>query len=176
MCAEQLGRYALKLNESKMKILVAALSFFVVSFVSHADNHNDGVSSLSPELQQLFSKEMVQLKQGMQEIMVAYVAGQWDAIVPIAKKMENSYVLRQNLSQDQMHELHSKLPNTFLELDDKFHYYSGMLSHVSEMKKTELIGYYYAKMSETCVSCHSSYATHKFPSFKSKVDDEKHHH
>jgi len=163
-----------------MKVIVTALSLFLMSFVSHADSHdsshNNGVSSLSPELQELFSKEMVQLQQGMQDIMVAYVSGQWDVIVPIAKKMENSYVLRQNLSQSQMHELHSKLPNTFLELDDKFHYYSGMLSHVSEMGKVELIGYYFAKMSETCVSCHSEYATHKFSAFKSKAGHESHHH
>ena len=159
-----------------MKNLVMALSFFVMASTCYADNHNKGVSSLSPKLQQLFSKEMMQLQQGMHEIMVAYVSGQWGVIVPIAKKMENSYVLRQNLSQDQMHELHSKLPNEFLELDDKFHYYSGMLSHVSEMKKVELIGYYFAKMSETCVSCHSLYATHKFPSYKSITGHENHHH
>jgi hypothetical protein len=159
-----------------MKILIPVLLYFVMSPISHADNHNNGVSSLSPDLQKLFSKEMIQLKQGMHEIMDAYVSGEWDVIAPIAKKMEGSYVLRQSLSQSQMHELHSKLPSAFLELDDKFHYYSGMLSHASEMKKTELIGYYYGKMSETCVSCHSSYATHKFPSFKPKTVNENHHH
>lgn len=159
-----------------MRVLVSVLLLLLMSFITHADSHNNGVSSLSPELQQLFSKEMVQLQQGMQDIMVAYVSGQWDVIAPIAKKMEDSYVLRQNLSQHQMHELHSKLPNAFLELDDKFHYYSGMLSHASEMKKVELIGFYYAKMSETCVSCHSVYATHKFSSFKSNIDHESHHH
>lgn len=159
-----------------MKILAAILSLLFMASVSHADDHNDGISSLSPELQQLFSKEMVQLRQGMQEIMDAYVAGKWNNIVPIAKKMENSYVLRQSLSQDQMHELHSKLPQEFLKLDEKFHYYSGMLAHASEKKKVELIGFYFSRMSETCVSCHSLYATNKFPSFKSKDEDDKHHH
>ena len=157
-----------------MKKIVAILSFLIVSSISHADESKNVISSLSPELQQLFSKEMIQLNQGMQEIIIAYTSGQWDSIIPIAKKMENSYVLTQNLSKDQMHELHSKLPTAFVELDEKFHYYSGMLSHASEMKKVELIGFYYAKMSETCVSCHSLYATHKFPSFKSKT--KKHHH
>lgn len=159
-----------------MKKLITVLSFFIMLPISHADNHNAGVSSLSPELQQLFSKEMVQLNKGMQEIMNAYISGQWGSIVPIAKRMEDSYVLRQNLSRNQMHELHSKLPKTFLELDEKFHYYSGMLSHASEMKKAELIGFYFAKMGETCVSCHSIYATKKFPSFDSQIKNDKHHH
>jgi len=159
-----------------MKKIVAILSFLIVSSISHADESKNVISSLSPELQQLFSKEMIQLNQGMQEIIIAYTSGQWDSIIPIAKKMENSYVLTQNLSKDQMHELHSKLPTAFVELDEKFHYYSGMLSHASEMKKVELIGFYYAKMSETCVSCHSLYATHKFPSYKSITGHENHHH
>lgn len=159
-----------------MKILVIVLSLFFITPSSHAGEDNNSVSSLPPELQQLFSKEMVKLKQGMNEIMDAYVAGKWDEIVPIAKKMENSYVLRQGLSQDQMHELHSKLPKEFLKLDEKFHYYSGMLAHVSEKKKAELIGFYFSKMSEACVSCHSLYATKKFPLFKSKVENDKHHH
>ena len=159
-----------------MKILVSVLSLFFMASISHAGKNNDGISSLSPELQQLFSKEMLQLRQGMQEIMDAYVTGEWNSIVSIAKKMENSYVLRQGLSQDQMHELHSKLPKEFLKLDEKFHYYSGMLAHVSEKKKVELIGFYFSKMSGACVSCHSLYATNKFPSFKSKVEVDKHHH
>ncbi len=163
-------------NENLMKKTIFAVSFVVMSSLSHADSNVSGVSALSPELQKLFSEEMIQLNHGMKDIMDAYVSGQWDVIAPIAKKMENSYVLRKNLSRNQMHELHSKLPKQFLELDEKFHYYSGMLSHVSEKGKTELIGFYFSKMSETCISCHSTYATHKFPSFKPKEKQRDHHH
>ena len=118
-----------------MKILTTILLFLIMLPISHAENKNSGVSSLSPQLQQLFSKEMIQLNQGMKKIMYAYISGQWDIITPIAKKMEASYVLRQNLSKSQMHELHSKLPTQFIKLDKEFHYYSGMLSHASEIKK-----------------------------------------
>ncbi|HED39877.1 MAG TPA: hypothetical protein ENJ13_05560 [Chromatiales bacterium] len=158
-----------------MKLLVIILSLFFIVPTGSA-NEGSGVSSLSPELQLLFSEEMVELKKGMNQIMDAYVAGQWNDIVPIAKKMENSYVLRKGLSQDQMDQLHSKLPKEFLSLDERFHYYSRMLAHVSEKKKVELIGFYFSKMSETCVSCHRLYATRKFPSFKPDVEADKHHH
>lgn len=159
-----------------MKKLAAIMLFITMLPFSYAENNDSGISSLSPQLQKLFSKEMIQLQQGMKNIMDAYISGQWHIITPIAKKMENSYVLRQNLSQEQMHELHSKLPKAFLELDEKFHYYSGMLSHASEMNKTELLGFYYSKMSETCVNCHSVYASEKFPSFKSVIENGEHHH
>jgi len=159
-----------------MKKLVSLLSFFILSSLSHASSPHTGISSLSPELQQLFTAEMRQLNQGMQEIMQAYISGEWDCIVPIAKKMQNSYVLTHNLSKHQIHELHAKLPKAFLTLDEKFHYYAGMLSHASDMKKVELIGFYYAKMSETCVSCHRLYAVDKFPSFQRTKAPRKHQH
>ena len=59
--------------------------------------------------------------------------------------------------------------------NEQFHYYAGMLAHVAENNKAELIGFYISKMSETCVACHSLYATRKFPSFKVDVDDGMHH-
>ncbi len=158
-----------------MKYLAIIISLFFI-IPSGMASDKKGVSALTPELQLLFSKEMVQLKKGMTQIMDAYVTGQWNDIVPIAKKMQGSYVLRQGLSQDQMHELHTTLPKDFLSIDEKFHYYAGMLAHVSEKKKAELIGFYFSKMSESCVSCHSLYATKKFPSFKSGNEGDKHHH
>jgi len=159
-----------------MKKLAAILSFSLMSTFSYAGNQDNSISSLSPELKQIFSKEMIKLNQGMQGIMAAYISGEWSSIVPIAKKMESSYVLKQSLSKDQMHELHSKLPDNFLELDEKFHYYAGMLAHAAEMNKIELIGFYYAKMSESCVSCHSVYASGKFPSFSSGHGKKEGHH
>jgi hypothetical protein len=106
---------------------------------------------------------MRQLQKGMTEILPLYVSGRWAEIVPIASKMEGSYVLKQNLSEEQMHELHSKLPSGFIELDQQFHYLSGMLEHAAKMEKAELVGFYFSKMSEICVSCHTQYATHRFP-------------
>lgn len=99
----------------------------------------------------------------MTDILPLYVAGEWAEIAPIAGKMRDSYVLKQGLSESQRHELHSRLPAAFLELDQQFHYLSGMLEHAAEMEKAELVGFYFSKMGEICVSCHSRFATHRFP-------------
>jgi len=127
------------------------------------DKSHSGVVDLSPELRNLLSQEMLQLQKGMTEIFPLYISGRWAEIGPIASKMEGSYVLKQSLSEEQMHELHSKLPDGFIELDQQFHYSSGMLEHAAKMEKAELVGFYFSKMSEICVSCHTQYATHKFP-------------
>jgi len=136
-------------------------------------NHS-GIVDLSPKLRNLFTQEMRQLQKGMADILPLYISGKWAEIVPIAKAMEDSYVLKNNLSKQQMHELHSKLPNEFIELDQEFHYLSGMLGHAAKMKKPELIGFYFAKLSETCLSCHSKFATHKFPALMQKPQPHDH--
>ena len=122
-----------------------------------------GVAALSPPLRTLFSQEMLQLQLGMTDIIPLYISGRWPEIAAIASKMEASYVLKQNLSAEQMHELHSKLPDAFIELDQQFHYLAGMLAHAAKMEKVELVGFYFSEMGKTCVSCHTQFASHKFP-------------
>ncbi len=158
-----------------MKYPAILLSLLLAPEIGNTNN-DMSVSSLTPELQRLFSKEMSQLEKGMHHIMDAYISGQWDAIATTAKQMENTYVLRQGLSHSQMHELHSKLPKTFLQMDEQFHYYSGMLAHVAENNKVELISFYISKMSESCVNCHRRFATEKFPGFRHGFDSAKHQH
>lgn len=133
------------------------------------DKSHAGIADLSSGLRNLLTKEMLQLQKGMMEIFPLYVSGRWDEIVPIANKMEGSYVLKQSLSEEQVHELHTKLPGGFIKLDQQFHYLSGMLGHAAKMEKPELIGFYFSKMSEVCVSCHTQYATHRFPALSPKT-------
>ena len=121
------------------------------------------IAGLSPELQALFSREMLALQNGMMQMVPLYIAGKLDDIAAIAAQMESSYVLKQNLSDSQMHELHARLPDAFIEQDQQFHYLAGMLEHVAKRGKTELVGFYISEMGEACVACHAAYATRRFP-------------
>jgi len=134
-----------------------------------------GTEALSPELRELFSKEMVELQNGMKDIIPLYISGKMDEIAIIAAKMESSYVLKQNLSESQMHELHSKLPDSFIALDQEFHYLAGMLEHVAKEEKTELVGFYISRMTESCLGCHAEYAIHKFPALAPEKQTEHSH-
>ena len=138
------------------------------------DKSHAGIAGLSPGLRNLLSQEMLQLQKGMTEILPLYVAGRWAEIAVIASKIEGSYVVKQQLTEAQKHELHTRLPGGFIALDQEFHYLSGMLEHAANMKKPELVGFYYAKMSETCVSCHTRYATHRFPALAPVPQSHEH--
>lgn len=141
-----------------------------------ATEHSTGVESLSPGLRALLVEEMLAIQSGMQAIIPAYAAGNWGEIASIADKIANSYILKQRLSDDQKNELHTSLPNTFIQLDQQFHYFAGMLKHVAEEEKSELVGFYFAKMNDACQTCHSQYATHKFPAFAHKSHIKEHSH
>jgi len=135
-----------------------------------------GVTALSPELRSLLSQEMLALQSGMMSLIPAIISGKWDAVAATAGKIKNSYILKQKLTKAQGKELHSLLPADFIKQDQQFHYLAGMLEHAAKAAKPELISFYYSRMTESCVSCHSSYATHKFPAFSKAEKTPDHDH
>ena len=134
-----------------------------------------GVEALSHDLRNLLSQEMQALQSGMMSIIPAYISGDWSEIETTAGKMKSGYILKKNLTESQVKELHSVLPHEFFEKDQRFHYLAGMLEHAAKNKKPELINFYFSKMNESCVSCHTVYATHKFPALSQKVKGKHTH-
>ena len=167
----------------KIIIHVALLSLFIPA-LSYAENehlhkestHVSGVEALSPGLRDLLNKEMQALQSGMMSIIPAYISGNWSEIADTAGKIQRSYILKQNLTDNQAEELHSLLPDAFIEKDLRFHYLAGMLEHVAKNENAELINFYFSKMNESCVECHSRYASHKFPALSPKPKTGEHTH
>lgn len=163
---------------------LVSLMFAMPVFITHAENehHHEpavkvtGVESLSPELRNLLLNEMREIQKGMMSIIPAYASGDWSEIEDISLKMKRSYILKQSISKEQINELHSSLPAEFIELDQQFHYFAGMLSHAAKNRKQELVGFYFSKLSESCASCHSRYATHKFKGFIEPMETSAHSH
>jgi len=166
-----------------MKIIIpmAFLAILIPTMSYGGDKHNpegnanaEGVEALSSDLRDLLSREMQALQNGMMSIIPAYISGNWREIETTAGKMKSSYILKQSLTESQVKELHSILPHSFVEKDQRFHYLAGMLEHVTKNKKAELINFYFSEMNESCVSCHTIFATHKFPALSSKGTKAEH--
>ena len=156
-----------------LKNLAVTITVFTTAAFSYADS---SVETLSPELRGLLGKEMRSLQEGMQAILPAYVSGDLNQVVDISHKIKNSYILKQSISKDQKQELMHKLPASFLKGDQKFHKYAGMLEHVAKEGHMELVGFYYAKLIDSCVACHSEYAVHRFPKLQEKNHLNQNHH
>jgi len=131
---------------------------------------------LSPELRQLLVAEMRAVQDGMMSLIPAISSGNWQAIAEIGRKLHDSYIMKQKLSKSQIEELHHSLPEGFQELDHSFHHSAGMLAHAAEGKNADVVNFYFFKLNEACVSCHSKFATHRFPGFARDGDHEEHHH
>ena len=167
-----------------MKFLIHLLLVTGLTVSSaHAQNNehqdkppSDGISSLSPELRDLLTKEMQAIEKGMQAIIPAFASGNWNEIAHIAEQVENSFILKRQLTQEQRHELHEKLPTAFIKQDQQFHYLAGMLAHAAKMEKQELVGFYFSELNNACVRCHSEFARHKFPAFDTDKQQNEHSH
>lgn len=168
------------MNKISKMVLISAVSVFSLScFALEHDGHKmeskKGVESLSHDLRGLLSQEMIALEKGVSSLVPQIAAGNWHEIETTAKKIKASYILKQKLTKEQAKELHAKLPESFVEMDGAFHRDAGMLAHAAENKNAELVNFYFYKMNSACTSCHSKYATHKFPSFKSEKEEEHSH-
>ncbi len=141
----------------------------------HSEDPAKRALPLTPDLQQLLTREMLAIQAGMQALVPAIAAGEWDKIAETGRKIHDSYILRQEISEAQLEELHRALPAEFVGMDHSFHQAARNLAHAAEQKNAEVVGFYFFKLNEGCVSCHSKFATGKFPGFAADREDHGHH-
>lgn len=147
-----------------MKRVVLSILVFVFTMSLNA-SEDKSVESLSPGLKSLLSQEMNAIEKGMNDIFSNIISGDYEKVNQIAVKIENSFILKRELTAEQRKELHSKLPSEFIETDQGFHQDAGGLAEAADLEDLALMNFYYSKMTTTCVKCHSSFATHRFPNF-----------
>lgn len=155
--------------------LILSILSFNIQAESNVHEKKATVLQLPADIKPLLLEEMQQLQQGMMNLTPAVVSGNWDEITHIAKKMQHSYIMKQKLTPKQMQSLHQSLPSAFIHLDHNFHRLAGMLAHVAEEKKMELVNFYVYKLTEACVQCHSQYAQQRFPALNNFSKPTKHH-
>jgi len=157
--------------------LLLSITLVCAMSSAYADAANkQGVEGLSTELRTLLQKEMIAVDAAMKDIISANATGDTQKISLIAKQIKDSFILKQNLSSDQKHELHTTLSSDFIKQDQDFHYYAGMLEHAAENNKSELIGFYYSRLFDACSNCHRTHAKYKFQYFGSAITEMKHEH
>ncbi|MEE9397658.1 MAG: hypothetical protein V3V31_11670 [Methylococcales bacterium] len=128
------------------------------------------------EIKQLFLQEMAFLQTGMSSLVPAIVSGHWDQIATIGEHMRDSYIMKHNLSDSQKKSIHQALPPEFIELDHGFHRTAGMLAHAARKKDSELVNFYFYRLVDTCVACHSKYASNRFPELVVEHGQGSQHH
>lgn len=119
--------------------------------------------ALSPDLLELLREEMRGISGGVQALAPAIAIGDWKTITDTSARIKASYIMEQKLTAAQKEELETALPEVFKLMDANFHREAGNLGHAAEVRDGELTAFYFYRMVESCVACHSAYATTRFP-------------
>ena len=145
------------------KVLMSAL---LLATTLTAQEAKKGVEALSPEVRGLLAQEMQHIEKGMQSIFSNIIKGEYEDISKTATDIENSFIFKRKLTNAQRSELKEKIPKSFIDTDRGFHELAGKLANAAEFEEKEIVQKYFAEMTQTCVKCHTTYATHRFPVFK----------
>ncbi len=146
------------------------------AFAGDADHNGKGGIHISENLRKALQKEMLAVQDGMMKLVPAIASGDWATVSRTADNIKKTYIMKQKLTQAQLKELHSALPAGFKRLDHRFHKTAGRLAHAAERKDAELAVFYFYKLNESCVTCHSAYAKQRFPAFSAGGTEDGEHH
>lgn len=114
----------------------------------------------------LLRAEMREIEGAMQELLGSLARGEAENGARLARRIEQSFVLRRELSAEERRELHALLPEEFLQLDRSFHGEAGALADALERPDFQAASESYAAMARACVDCHSRFAAERFPGFR----------
>ena len=131
-----------------------------------ANETTDEVTKLSSGLKTLLSQEMIEVERSMKSIFSNMIAGNYEDIEKEATGIKNSFILKKKLTQEQKHELHTTVSTEFISQDKAFHATAGKLATAAEFEDKEDINKYFNQMTNSCVKCHSIFATHRFTNFE----------
>ncbi|MGD8526360.1 MAG: cytochrome c [Thioalkalispiraceae bacterium] len=161
----------------KHTFIVIALLISVITPVSNAqDKHTDTVNlELSTGLMDLLRTEMREILSGVQTIPSSIAMADWKKIADISNKIKSSYILEQKITPEQKNELQRKLPEYFKRMDKNFHMEAVKLESAARSHDPQLVTFHYYRLIESCASCHSTYATKRFPGFLPEKSIEHHH-
>ena len=146
-----------------LTLLITACADLHQARTAMTHNTQPAQLQLDTDIQQLLQQEMQAIQTGMMSLIPVIASGDWDKVAEIGKKLEGSYLLKQQLTTAQRHALHKSLPAEFIKLDQAFHRSAGMLAHAAEIKNADVVNFYFYKLNTACVECHTEFATEKFP-------------
>ncbi|HMM47329.1 MAG TPA: hypothetical protein PKC12_05050 [Thiobacillaceae bacterium] len=130
---------------------------------------------LTPRLKQMLTEEMLSVKQSVKVILDGLIVGDHSIVATQAQQIHDSFILARSLTEQDKKDLMKAASPEFLRLDGEFHQTAAKLADAATHKDYELQRYYYARMIESCQTCHSQHATDRFPAF-SGAQPEGHSH
>ncbi|WP_161958697.1 cytochrome c [Ferruginivarius sediminum] len=120
---------------------------------------------LPPKVRGLLLQEMNAVLAASHEIQDAIIQGQDGVVAEKAQAIYDSFILDQQMTDEDRQALRAAVPEAFVKRDQAFHELTGRLAQAARdgdgARQRELFG----DMIEACAACHARYATNRFPAF-----------
>ncbi len=149
------------MNAGTEKILAAILLSLTVSTSPLAAE--PVTPKLTAKLSGLLQEEMRAVQGGMTRIHAAIVMGQHQSVAENARQIHDSFILQQELTEQDRKDLMSAIPKGFISLDKEFHRLAALLAEAGRDKDTNKQHRLFSKMTGNCIECHSKYVSDRFP-------------
>lgn len=118
---------------------------------------------LPPQFRGLVRAEMTNLEPAMQRLMAFIARGDSRMGAFTARQIEETFVLKRSMTEEERQQMVSQLPEAFLELDREFHAKAGEVAQALDAGRFREASDLYGEMTRLCVSCHGRYALGRFP-------------
>lgn len=120
-------------------------------------------AALSPETRGVLIREMQAIAGAMGDIHRALVTGDHETVGEQARKIHDSFVLAQALSDAQRKEIGTKLPGEFVAADRAFHGLAAKLAEAAKQGDPDVERFWFQEMTRACQGCHTDFAAGRFP-------------
>jgi cytochrome c556 len=105
------------------------------------------------------------LLEGVQSLPASIATADWARVAETGARIRQSYVLEQELTPALGKELARSLPEHFRRLDAAFHLEAKKLEAAAANHDAQLSAFHFYRLIEGCTTCHSAYASGRFPGF-----------
>jgi hypothetical protein len=123
---------------------------------------------LTPRLKELLTSEMKQVSKATADLAIAIASGDHSTVADLGARVHDSFILKQSLTPKDKKDLMAAVPPEFVAMDRHFHGLAAKLSGAGKIGDSALQGFYFGRILEACVQCHSQYASDRFNGFAVK--------
>lgn len=125
-------------------------------------------SNLPGDVRVLLIQEMIAILGSTQTIIDAMVRGEDEIVAREAQRIHDSFILAQELTEEQNEALLNTASEEFLNKDEAFHAMSATLAEAARAGDKVRQQETFSQMLEACVVCHTEHAARRFPGFQTR--------
>ena len=148
----------------KAIVIVAMLMPCSALFAAQTSENERSVAvTLPPKVKTLLIQEMNALRGATEKILSALIMGQSEIVAVNAQAIHDSFILKQQMTEEDKRALLKAVPEGFVTRDKAFHQLSARLAQAAREKDGAQQVRLFNEMVDACIACHRNYAADRFP-------------